>query len=407
MKKLVGLLLFAFLIGCSSNSDPNPETQDPTTLFTITTAAGSEPLRWTGAWFVAWDDDGTLLDFKKAAEGQKLVLTTKEEITNNKLTLGYFRYNGAGDSKNTYASIFTDYAPGTEINFEADAKFPDVPGSYSLTVNNEPANSQITISSKYGPDSNFGLGGQKSYTCDWLKDTHEYIVTYNGHPNLYQELNDVDAGDSFELDFDDFKPFEKSTTINLPPDYSNFYIMYTGYEEGQPSTDFGYVLDNSYNMSETPSTYTLGYMASLRKFNTTIALTYDDASVAYVKYGDHPGTINWPDPGKYSVSSFDLKTLSVSVQEPVENIVAMWLTSDRGVYTALYVYSPKLAPKIGEIPAELLTANPNFEFKTTSETQRQVDFIVKGSIPYEKTRSMFFSRKAEEYVRQTVTVSDR
>lgn len=400
--KLIYIILFAVAIVFSSCKDDDPKK----TVELLTVNAVTHTIPYDEVWFVAWDDVGKLLDFKKYVEGETLTLTTTESIANDKISVGFLRYRGDDSSTETITSIYTDLTPG--ISFTRDlAGFGQEPaGSFFLKLTNEPSFGYPNLSGKYGLVATAGSGenGTTVYECFPTTDATKYIVTWVGLPGVYGELNDVSAGESFELDASNLKPFDTEVTINMPSEYNFMSIFFRGFESDQAFEEGGYFLDQN-NTSIYSPTYKTGYFPGVSKFGLELSINLDDAYVVYQKYGSLPGTISWPDPGKYFINSSDLTSFSVSVTgDPVEYIAAQWFNTVGTDFHSLYVTSPKLAPKIGEIPADIVAARPGFALTTDNLPRSQVGFILKGSQSYESEVAEYFSGKTVEQEVMRVTI---
>jgi hypothetical protein len=411
MKKIFLIYLFiAFTFVTCTNDGDDSEPATPTEVLTISSTPDSAPVTfWDEVWFVAWDDDGTLLDYKKFIKGQATTLSTTEKITNNKVTLGYFRKKNAvdipGSKSQTNVQIFTDLEVGRTLEFEAPEGPGSSQGSFSLNVKNLPE-AFIYMSSKYGGDNEDGnlIHDDDTYVVEMPNGVKKFIVNFDNIPNSYALLDNVTSGSTVTIGPDDFKPYENEVTFNLPSDYTNLGTSLMGFESDQPlSQTAGYILDGGF-YEDGPSTHTTGYFSGITKFQTNLFMNYGGAQVGYVKAGSLPGTINWPNPNKYSVDSTDPNAFSASVTEQVEYMVDAWNFSDEGNITNVTINSPKLAPKIGAVPAEMITANPAYTITKDRFINWSAGFVVKGSESYEAFVTRYFSGKVVEYEQMLVVL---
>lgn len=406
MKRFFGLLfLLSVAIACKNDSDedatPTPPTPDPPSGPTDVFKISADPKAFTAdaMWFVAWDDDGTLLDYRKYAAGQTITLSTEEEITNNKVTFGYFRHvTNTEGFLSTYISVYTDLTPGTEIKFGPAQIARPSPGKFKLTVLNGPLNNSPSISNRSGLcEYKLTANVDKTlYEVNMVANDRKYIITYPDNPLLYHEINDVDPGDEFEIDYNDFKAYEKQTMVNLPSDYSVAIVYFRGIEADQDLTT-GFNISPGYSFSSkmyiSQPSVTLGYIPSTTQFLTTIHVEYKDGFVSYDKYGDLPGTLAWPNPSKYTVTSGDPNSFAVSVVDPVEYVTGIWSNpNDKRYFDELIINSPKLSPKIGAVPAEMITAHSRFEIKKERYPVTYFEFVTKGSQSYKDSFEAFIGK---------------
>jgi len=406
MKKIAYTLAFLLLVGfitisCDNNEDPSATTD----LITIDMEAGADDS--SEIWFVVWDDDGTLLDYKKYTQGEKLTLTTTTEITNNKITVAYLSYKevGApiGGGENHSTAIYTDLSPGLTITRKKSTR-PQATETFKINVLNEPSGSFFNISSKFGVnDKGAATSGSGPYTCSITPGADKYIVFYDGFPSLYAEIENVSANDEVTIDFNDFKSYENEVAINLPSSYEELWITFDGMEANQPLDDLGYRLSANWILVGSEPQFTTGYFSPLSKFATYISVRYDNAYINYSKVGTAPGTIKWPDAGKYSVESSDPNSLSVSVSEQVEYVHGVWSHSGGSNQSTVNLFSPKLAPKIGQVPDEITAAHPLFSIDRKLYDAWSIQFEVKGGLSYNGIVSGLTDYTLGEYEGMTVT----
>lgn len=409
MKKIFGLIFILIIaISCGSDGDTTPTPSGPVDVFKINVESGAFPVS-SEIWFVAWDDDGTLLNHGKYVTGETLTLTTEETITNNKATLGIFRNRpGGSDYQLTHIAIFTDLAPGTEVNFQSPASIGTSPGKFRLSVSNAPVEWPISVTSKYGPAARQTIPTDENvlvYDISMTGDAKDYLINSYSAPDKYMKLNDVAANDEYEVDFNNFSTYDKQATINLPSEYNQASIIFRGGETGMPLGQ-NYTL-GSFQFSESmESSATVYYYSEITQFGTTVSIDHPSGYISYNKYGTLPGTITWPNPSKYTITSFDPNSFAVSVNEQVEYIYGSWYHDDEddNFYIGLDIYSPKLSPKIGKVPAEMIAIQPRFEIKKEFYNGGSVDFITKGSRSYQETFANYRSKTLKAQEAMTVTI---
>jgi hypothetical protein len=382
----LAFFLIAFTFVTCKNDDATPS--GPVDLVTFTAEAGF--INYSDIWLVAWDDNGALLDFGKYVPGQPLTLTTSAEI-NNKFTLGYFRYRNVGNSLFYFGSIFTDLAPGAVINRQATN--PRSTDTFEVSMSNELRAADFYSSTKNGDVDYEYASDTYQFAID--PNASKYLISYFSRVSGYIDIDEVKADDVFELDVNDVKPFETSQ-LNMPAGASDLTMNFHGFEPSQPlSATYGYALD--YSTIKTPGlSYSLRYTPWMTKFALNLSLSYDDSYASYSKYGSLPATVNWPEAGKVTVNSFDPYSLSVSTSIEPEYLVANYLYFGTNYVYSLIVQSPRLAPKIGQLPAEILTALPGFAINSGYDGRSSVQVVVKGSQSYQDNVTEYFAENVGE-----------
>lgn len=390
MKPLVLSLAIVFVFLSSCRKDE--ETVDPTPVDLLTVNIEQESVGYSDIFFVVWDKDGKLLASKKYTFGEELTLTTKEPIPDNKISLGYLRYRKSGDVGVHYISVYTDLEPGFALNRKISIiSSPEVLGDFEILMSNAPQGKRLNISTKHGSvTGSYGGEDPVRYHADLEAGATRYILNYSDHSGLYQELTNVNLNDEIEMDVNDFRPWEKKFSINLPADYQSLQIDLSGLESDQSITDRGYVLASDLN-SDNLTTYELGYASYISKFKLTALAKMNGYQMYYTKSGDLPGTIAWPDKNGYTVSSFDPRFPSVSASTAPKYIEGVWENKFAAPeYRYLYISSPSLAPKFGDIPSDILSLFPGFEIKESNYESGSLTFITDGSQSYKDATSEYF-----------------
>lgn len=398
MKKFITIAFFivftgVFIVSCKED--------DPVTklLMTVDVAAGT--FSATDSWYIAWDNDGALLDFKKYTPGELLTLATGN-ISITSFTLGYVSYDNTTGRMTYRGRIYTDVPTGSTFKRSVTEHNPSFSGNFNLNFAEELFSPPV-VSTKHGLTSHYDVSSPYRSMLD--NAASKYLVTlHNESGTRYRILTDVKNNDEFDLQIADFSPYENTVTINLPDaDYAFGNFLFTGFEEGQSLSEFGYRLDSYVMPHDMPSLVT-GYFPSLTKFSFSLSLVYDETNVSYLKKGGLPGQITWPDVKKYSIVSSDPNSFKLAATANHVYVESSWDNSDLDNYYVLSITSPQLEPKIGQVPAEILAAHPQLEIKKENYSSAFISFVASGSQTYQQMLSEYLSGGVEEKENLKVTI---
>lgn len=330
-------------------------------------------------WFVGWDDNGTLLDYKKYDPDQTQTVNLETRLApleTGSFTLGVFRLNGSG---NPSVNIYTDLGPGASF-VRHKQEFPDAKGTFRVhyPAPTEPGQPRIDISSELFGQVWQDLG-ENYLDCIIDPTASKYNFFYHDESGLrHKLLTDVKDGDDITIDDTDLVPYENTASFNLPSTYENVSVSLTGFESDDPGYGFDLDYFTHTTLSNAP-TVTSGYFPSIKKFITQLTVNDNTPTqLGYLKSGDLPTTISWPDASNYAIGTFDPKNMSFTATGSIQYIMASWITFTPNIAT-LNIYSPRLAPKIGPVPDEMLQAHPGFDLTTANYAPYAVQFYVSGA----------------------------
>ncbi|MFH6602938.1 hypothetical protein ACEZ3G_05575 [Maribacter algicola] len=377
LKHLIVILLSAGLFShCSKdeNSTSEPDIEGRTQIeeqklelyFSYFGLGSSE----SDNWIIIHDENGKLVDFKKADYGKVLEFTALKDSIPNKISITEFHYfEGYEGNLSHRLFTYTDIEPGSSLYKPYNYSIPNNIGTFDLRIENIPGVYSHNISIEGGPINPKEVNIEGNLTSNTLVlseirlyENEEYVFSiYDKSGNHKYLLLESPVNESdLVFDYSEFKEFDDYFEIPMPP-YSSMWLYSYGYAEDDPNYNFFGQTLSHYQSTDYPDTVRVGYLDKYKKFKTEFNVSLDGFTYNFIKTGNKVENIQVPSKPNYVLrdsSVYDL-TFTTDLKLSSKNSTH---TYDNGenIHTQWSVYSSANSfHKVGKLPEEVVSKYPN------------------------------------------------
>jgi hypothetical protein len=394
-----GVLVLALLAAsCGDNDTPR----------TVLTAFvdGSYQTNLDDTYIIIHNTEGELIDYKPVETQETVDFQTSAKIPGGKIDVTIARiYPDASGGGLAYLWSYLDVPTGQswtlshqQVRYASSREYRPG-GRYTMLLSNLNTAVARSISDRYFLIPSTGTTSPLSIIANINSVVPRHLLSLdNGNKLRYQFIEDPKDAETYMIDFNEMKTFDKTISVALPePSYVFANVMaYETLDDFKYLT--GYVLYNSVSDGNKRSSLEVGYLNSMAKFRTEIRLSGTKWSLSYLSRGAAPASISFP-----PVTAFTFQekfahnvtfTNTVPIKYRVSYFMSTGLTTTKGAHW--YFYAPEGRTSQPSFPEPLVKKYPSLDvhalrhFSTTFYTK---------TWPYETFLSREFDgqgRKAEE-----------